>query len=215
MPVKLVGLTNRALLGNRWPTYSVLLHEGFDVKPDTLSRCRTISRNSLKYISEITHFIPVINDGVFMRDKDKSNNCIENLELLDQSSHLSMHMVSEERKANARSMANKYRHLTKEWHASKEGHEWHKQHGVVAWENRSVLKRSCAYCGKEFETKQRHQEFCSNACKSANRRKLKADYIEVNCEYCGKSFIKNKYARSTCCSRSCGRTLSWAKSKKY
>ena len=33
------------------------------------------------------------------------------------------------------------------------------------------------------------------------------------CEFCGKIFTTNRYNKNTCCSISCGRTLSWEKSR--
>ena len=69
------------------------------------------------------------------KDKNKSNNKIENLILIDAQSHASLHMTKENRE-RIRQLADKYRHLTKAWHASEEGHKWHRQHGILGWENK-------------------------------------------------------------------------------
>ena len=137
------------------------------------------------------------------RNGDKSDNRFENLELISQSRHLSIHMQDPERKKRAREMANKYRLLTKAWHASEEGKAWHKAHGILTWIKRKSFKIICKQCEKEAETKTYHQEFCSNACKSKWRRHQKLDNVEKSCEKCGKIFSSNKYIKQRFCSRKC------------
>ena len=138
------------------------------------------------------------------RNDDKSDNRIENLELIERSRHLKHHMNLPQRKATSKKMADTYRHLTKEWHSSKEGHEWHKAHGLMSWVNRKPIKIICKICFKETETKTYHQEFCSNSCKSKWRRQSGLDNIEKTCMCCSKSFIANKYAKNKTCSKTCG-----------
>jgi len=135
---------------------------------------------------------------------DKSDNRIENLELIHGSRHLSIHMQDPLRKAKARENAEKYRPLTKAWHASEDGREWHKAHGKLVWIERKLIKIICKICGKETQTKTYHQEFCSNACKSRWRRKEGLDNVSRKCAICYKEFSCNKYSKLKTCSRQCG-----------
>jgi hypothetical protein len=128
--------------------------------------------------------------------------------------HQRSHWTKEKRE-QARKHAEKIRPLTKEWHASEEGRKWHKNHGVDAWNKRRCYSKNCSFCNTSFETKTYHQTFCSNKCKSASRRASGIDLIEVKCEFCKLLFKKDKNSNTTCCSKSCGRTLSWKKSKKH
>lgn len=136
---------------------------------------------------------------------NKSDNRIENLEMIKAARHLSYHMQDPLRKAKASEMANKYRHLTKEWHASEEGREWHKAHGLMTWVNRKPINIICKICEKESKTKTYHQEFCSNACKSKWRRASGLDNVSRKCPICYKEFTCNKYTDTKTCSRQCGR----------
>lgn len=146
-----------------------------------------------------------IKKGLHIHHKDgnKSNNEIENLESITVKEHVSRHR-DEERIANSILNMHRIRPLTKEWHASKEGLEWHRQHGLKTWEERSPFTISCKKCGKKSETKTFHQDFCSNACKSSWRRQEGIDNEERQCVICKKKFKVNKYAKTRCCSRKCG-----------
>jgi hypothetical protein len=64
------------------------------------------------------------------KNENKSDNRIENLELMEGSRHRSLHMSTPERKERSRQIANKVRALTKKWHASEEGRKWHKIHAL-------------------------------------------------------------------------------------
>ena len=140
-------------------------------------------------------------------NQDKSDNRIENLELIHASRHLSYHMQDPERKEYARKMADKYRDLTKAWHASDEGRSWHRTHalkcGFGKWE---ASKYICKQCNTEYEsTKKNRAHFCSNICKSKHRRQSGVDNILQNCPICYKEFTCNKYSKTVSCSRACGR----------
>lgn len=141
------------------------------------------------------------------RNNDKSDNRIENLELIERGRHLSHHMQDPVRRQKAREMANKYRPLTKEWHQSGEGIAWHRSHGIKTWAERKTVNKICRLCAGKFETKTYHQEFCSNACKSKWRRKNKLDDIGKTCPVCGKTYRSSKYSRSKTCGRTCGKKL--------
>lgn len=49
------------------------------------------------------------------------------------------------------------------------------------------IKKICINCGQEFECTFDRAKYCSNACKSAYRRKSKGELR--NCKYCGKEFF--------------------------
>lgn len=144
-------------------------------------------------------------------DGDKSNNDISNLALLEASEHTRLHMSTPERKKQSSEMANKFRHLTKAWHASKEGREWHRKNGILCWEERQSFKGTCQECATVFETKVYHQAFCSNRCKSQSRRQSGIDDIVIGCFYCGVEVKKNKYSRIRFCGRVCSAKFYWDK----
>lgn len=145
------------------------------------------------------------------RDQNKSNNSIENLELLSPSEHSKIHMT-EQKKELATKTLNKIRPLTKKWHRSEEGRKWHKENGIQGWIKKKEIEIICDVCGKLCKTKTYHQRFCSNKCKSRFRRDEKIDDIEIECVICKIIIRRNKYAKSKTCSAKCGGIF---KSKKY
>ena len=136
------------------------------------------------------------------KDEDKSNNQIENLELIEKSRHIKHHW-NEEKRARCKKLMDDVRHLTKKWHASEEGHAWHKLHGLHCWKKRKEITIVCETCGKKTITKTYHQRYCSNSCKSKARRLSGVDDIIKNCERCNRQFISNKYAKQRFCNRVC------------
>ncbi len=139
------------------------------------------------------------------KNEDKSNNFIENLELIERSRHI-RHHFTEEKRERSRKWAEKIRPLTKAWHASSEGLSWHKAHGILTWINRKPIEIICSFCKKKAITKTYHQHFCSNKCKSACRRKSGVDNVERECLTCSIKFIISKYAKRQYCSWRCART---------
>ncbi len=142
-------------------------------------------------------------------NENKSDNRIENLELIHKKRHMSHHMSTEERKEFSRKHAEKIRPLTKFWHASIEGRKWHKNHAerfnFGKWD---PVEHKCEQCSKEYKTiKKSSNRFCSNACKSKWRRLNKLDDIEKTCPICLQSYKSNKYSRSKTCGRKCGKNL--------
>jgi hypothetical protein len=143
------------------------------------------------------------------KDENKSNNFIENLEILTSFEHLSKHASKIENKERSVKWCNEIRPLTKIWHKSEEGRKWHKEHAKIfyfgKWE---AVKLICQQCNNAYETTKRStSRFCSNNCKSMWRRQNKIDDIEKNCPVCKKIYITNKYSRSKTCGKTCGRLL--------
>lgn len=140
-------------------------------------------------------------------NRNKADNRLENLRLMTNSEHRKLHgqeLTEEQREKLRENLDKNARPLASAWHGSEEGREWHKKHyekyGHTLYKKE---KKLCAYCGKEFEnTKQ--TKFCSNACKSAWRRKQGLDNITRVCEMCGKEFIISKYSKTRFCSKECG-----------
>ena len=142
---------------------------------------------------------------VHHKDFDKNNNNLSNLVALPKSEHVKIHMsnLSEERLQKMRdNIAENVRPKASEWHGSKEGREWHKVH-YEQMKDKLHQKHTfvCKNCGKEFDASRKG--FCSNACKSAYRRKLGVDNVTRKCALCGKEFNVNKYAKIRCCSHDC------------
>ena len=145
------------------------------------------------------------------RNEDKSDNRIENLELIHGIRHVSYHMSTPERKEFSRNQANRVRHLTKKWHASEEGKAWHSYHAIKNnFGNWEPQKFKCELCGKEFLSKKlSNTKFCSNNCKSKSRRLSGIDDIIKKCLICEKEFKSNKYQKTKTCSPSCRAKLGY------
>lgn len=148
-----------------------------------------------------------IPDGwhVHHKDEDCQNNDPANLECLSPAEHRSHHGAWNGRQREYLEHLAKIRPLTKAWHASEEGIEWHRRHGIRTWQNRVPLRKTCDQCGEAFDDPNRRDtnRFCSNKCKSAWRRAHGLDNEQRKCEQCGGEFTVNKYRRTRFCSRSC------------
>ncbi len=142
------------------------------------------------------------------RNEDKSDNRIENLELIEKSRHMSHH-YTDEKKEKARIWAAEIRPMTKAWHASEEGRAWHRLHAIKNnFGNSEFLKYVCQLCNKEYESRKKGVvKFCSNACKSKFRRMSGIDNITKKCENCMGEFKTSKYLKIKCCSQKCAQQL--------
>lgn len=144
------------------------------------------------------------------KDEDKSNNDIHNLELKESTEHRSFHAKEtfERNKEELLDHLERIRPMTKEWHGSEKGRDWHKNHYEKMKEKLyHKQKFQCIVCGKEFESTQVNAKFCCNNCKSKHRKAEGIDNIETECVVCGKKFVKNKYSKTQTCSRKCGTKL--------
>lgn len=117
--------------------------------------------------------------------------------------------LSSERRAQMRAnMLNTAIPAAAEWHKTKSGSEWHKQHyQKMKHLLHAKHKIVCDQCGIEYYAEK--GRFCSNACKSKWRRNNGLDNVMRKCVVCGSEFVTNKYSDTVTCSRSCGRTLGW------
>lgn len=138
-------------------------------------------------------------------DKDKSNNEISNLQLISRKDHMKLHgemLTEEERQSLRENLEVNARPKASEWHGSQEGIEWHKKHYANVKEQLHKKKElKCKHCNKAYLGTR--EGFCSNACKSAYRRKMGRDNESRKCAYCGKEFIVSKYSKTIHCSRHC------------
>lgn len=150
-----------------------------------------------------------IPDGFHIHHKDGNtlNNSIENLEMLTRMAHLSGHWTDEKRE-RARNNAAKIRPLTKAWHASPEGREWHKQHAV-----NSILKSmkpkwvKCIYCEVVFLSKRAYgAKYCNPACRQRYYSVTKRYHTNRVCVVCLKEFTSSSKREVKFCSQSCSMT---------
>ena len=113
-------------------------------------------------------------------DRNRANNQIENLRLTTYK--VNCRNVSDEVKQKRKEHMDNIRELTKEWHASKEGREWHKKVGIESWANPKATERECRHCHKKFYSRANGKSYyCCNNCKQrARTRRLKGlpeDYV--------------------------------------
>lgn len=121
-----------------------------------------------RYVWEFHHGPIPAGYHVHHIDHDRSNNRIENLDLLSASEHTSMHSSES---AWVGSAANK-RQLTEaakkavEWHRSEQGRAWHREHARKCMGARPKHRKTCEECGVEYETIWPHKsKFCNAGCK--------------------------------------------------
>lgn len=156
-----------------------------------------------------------IPEGYHVHHKDGNplNNSINNLELMIESEHLSMH--GKDGGEAGRWYLDKYRKKAAEWHRSPEGRRWHQEHARRTWKKRIPIPKNCDECGSAFEsiTRRDNDRFCSNACKSRWRRASGLDDETRHCVVCKAEFRVNKYSETQTCSRSCGAVLGNRKRK--
>ena len=138
------------------------------------------------------------------KDGNTLNNSLDNLVCLSVKEHRHEHPLVGEQYEKQLVHLEEIREKTKAWHASPEGIEWHRKHAKeFHWGVPDLPEKACEHCGKLFKPKTYHEKFCSNACKSAWRRKEGLDDVEKPCEWCGRLFTSNKYAKVRFCCRAC------------
>lgn len=146
---------------------------------------------------------------------NRADNNIGNLQLMLAEDHHRHHANQPERIAMSKKAIRKAAECAKQWHQTEAGKEFHSQHAKQYWKNAQPITYICKHCGNEFQSinvyGKNENTFCSNACKSAWRRRSGVDNEERICPVCGKAFKVNKYAKQTCCSAECARRKRWAK----
>lgn len=139
-------------------------------------------------------------------DGNAFNNTIENFELIESKWHLTYHAkekVARDPELYRRNL-DKAREFAKAWHGSPEGIAWHTQNAInTGFGKFDYGKGNCLSCNKEFTKKSYQSKYCSNACKSAFRRKNNPDKAPFNCLACGKEYITLKYLPARYCSSQC------------
>ena len=164
------------------------------------------------FVYRRAHGLAILPEGyqVHHKDTDKNNNEPDNLELLPSGEHQRLHgagLTDAERQARRENLLRTAVQTAREWHHTEQGREWHREHGKIAMEHRKPRQYTCANCCASFKTKRiygaEENAFCSNACKSAHRRKAGTDDIKRECPVCGREFNTNKYRPAETCSRSC------------
>lgn len=141
---------------------------------------------------------------VHHKDENTLNNDISNLECLSNKEHRRSHWTPEDAE-RARKHAETIRPLTKAWHASEEGRDWHSEHSRKIWEEREAEERKCAACGNSFFTKTRREtdKYCSAKCKHDIYSKL----LDAVCPNCSCAFKTHPTQPRECCSVTCARFL--------
>ena len=170
----------------------------------------TIRKRMHRYVWEFFNGeIPKEYD-IHHKDGNKSNNDISNLEMLAKSEHRKYHSehLTDECKAKLRdNMNQKARPAAIMWHKSAAGNEWHKRHYEQSKDKmHQKYWIACETCNTVFEG-YKNSRFCSNACKSAYRRREGLDNTCKECPICGKIFLTNKYRNAETCRRSCANVM--------
>jgi hypothetical protein len=119
------------------------------------------------------HYHGPIPKGFHIHHKDgnRRNNDIKNLGLMKASEHLAEHYKENWKDESFRERVRKHlreiNESAKAWHASKEGHKWHKEHGIDGWKNKQSVIKTCRVCGKEYKTFfPSRSKFCHQNCKA-------------------------------------------------
>jgi TPP-dependent indolepyruvate ferredoxin oxidoreductase alpha subunit len=115
---------------------------------------------------------------VHHKDGNTFNNDISNLQCLSRAEHdkipkkINLTKVCEH-------LAN-IRPLTKAWHSTEKGKEFHKRISKMAYKNRTRVPFICKECSKEHKTYYpKTAKFCSDLCRGRfNRRKS----LQLNCK---------------------------------
>lgn len=151
-----------------------------------------------------------IPDGwhVHHADHDPFNNDPANLVAISPDGHAEYHSSQPDRIARLMEVHHLGIEAAKEWHRSEDGLAWHREHAKRTWEGRTAELYDCDHCGAEYSTRDRgNHRFCSNACKSAWRRKSGLDDVDRTCAGCGGTFRINKYSKARSCSRKCAQAV--------
>lgn len=109
-------------------------------------------------------------------DGNRSNNDIDNLELIIGKAHLERHARTEERRENGRRAIRLAIEKAPEWHRSEEGKEWHSKHAKETWAKHKERERICTGCGEIYMSRDlghKGNHFCHQNCKARYYRRMR------------------------------------------
>lgn len=185
-------------------------------KDGTYYRCAKLKKRMHTYVWEYYNGPVPKGYDIHHIDFDRSNNDISNLQCLPRAEHKRLHselLTNEAREWRRNNLNINARPKAIEWHKSEDGSKWHSEHIRQQHESGAFKKTLiCTNCGKDYigeVNTNGGNTFCSNACKSAYRRKIGADNIEKVCPICNTTFSTNKYRSSVTCSKSCANRYKW------
>lgn len=142
---------------------------------------------------------------VHHKDRDKSNNRLDNLELLSPSDHARRHAL-ERFASDPESMRE---HMRK--HVLPAAHRWWKSpegraRMAEVWAARPKSEFRCIQCGETYMgySHMARLRLCSNTCRSRYRYASGVDDEPRHCAACGTSFVVNKHSTRRFCSGECG-----------
>lgn len=172
----------------------------------------TLRKHLHQYVYEKEYGKVKKGNEVHHKDFNTENNDISNLEEITSLDHHEIHknnMSEDVKKKLRKNMIENVVPKAVAWHKSEEGKKWHKKNYE---RNKEVLRRKistiCECCGKEYTaTDNGNGKFCSNKCKSKNRRDKKLDDVIKKCIVCGNEFSSNKYYNTQTCCGSCSAIL--------
>lgn len=120
----------------------------------------------------INHF-GAIAEGMDIHHKDgnKSNNDIENLEMLSRSDHLKKEMSCPKRKERQKKLLNTIRPMAHEVMRTEEKRKEQSEKSKEAWKYRRKRIKICIGCKMEYETTQPWAKCCNPTCYTRWRRK--------------------------------------------
>lgn len=178
----------------------------------------TIGKRLHRYIyeKEVSEIPKGKNFHIHHIDGNKANNLVSNLELTTNSKHTKHHTVMKMKDNPDAFRRFQEAGIAKapEWHASKEGNEWHRRHYERIKGNlQEILEFECEQCHELYEAVDNGQNrFCSNKCKSKWRRDSGLDDIDRKCAICDNVFKTHKYDKVKTCSKEC-RAISYRQSR--
>jgi len=143
-----------------------------------------VNKNNVRYTLRLHRAVWEFYNGVIPEnyhihhiDGNKSNNNIENLELLSPIEHAKKHgeRTAKLWQRDDMKIANKKgREKCKIWHSSEEGKKWHSEHQKITI-SKNIITKICTDCGNEFRTwhDKREQVMCRKCRDKHLKRELR------------------------------------------